>query len=589
MPPPGRRGFDKPKNIRSTLLRLLKYMMQFKWMLLAAVFMTVTANLLALKGPRLAGEAIDLIVGPNNVDFEGVLGYVKQMLVYYGASTIMNFLVSVFMIHVSRRVVYRMREDIFHKLGQLPISFYDQWQIGDILSRISYDTDTINMSVSSDIVMILSSVTTIVGSFVNMLELKPALLLIFAVTIPCAFFAARFNVKRTKPLFKARSASLGELNGFVEEMISGQKTLKAYHQEENTIRNYKGYNKRASDAYYKSEYYGSFMGPTVSFINNLSMAAVSVFGSLMFMAGSLTIGNISSFIQYSRKFSNPINEIANIYGDLQSALAAAERIFGLLDEPIEPLDAPNAKVLRDVKGDVSLQNVSFGYTKDRIILKDFSLEAPRGKMIAIVGPTGAGKTTFINMLMRFYDIDSGRITVDGQDISEVTRKSLRLAYSMVLQDTWLFHGTIFENIAYGTENATMEDVVRVAKAAKIHSYIMHLPQGYDTVLTDDGTNISKGQKQLMTIARAMLQDSNMLILDEATSNVDTRTEVQIQSAMRKLMQDKTCFVVAHRLSTIQHADMILVVRDGNIVERGTHRELMEARGFYRELYDAQFK
>ena len=589
MPPPGRRGFDKPKNIRSTLLRLLKYMMQFKWMLLAAVFMTVTANLLALKGPRLAGEAIDLIVGPNNVDFDGVLGYVKQMLVYYGASTIMNFLVSVFMIHVSRRVVYRMREDIFHKLGQLPISFYDQWQIGDILSRISYDTDTINMSVSSDIVMILSSVTTIVGSFANMLELKPALLLIFAVTIPCAFFAARFNVKRTKPLFKARSASLGELNGFVEEMISGQKTLKAYHQEENTIRNYKGYNKRASDAYYKSEYYGSFMGPTVSFINNLSMAAVSVFGSLMFMAGSLTIGNISSFIQYSRKFSNPINEIANIYGDLQSALAAAERIFGLLDEPIEPLDAPNARVLRDVKGDVSLQNVSFGYTKDRIILKDFSLEAPRGKMIAIVGPTGAGKTTFINMLMRFYDIDSGRITVDGQDISEVTRKSLRLAYSMVLQDTWLFHGTIFENIAYGTENATMEDVVRVAKAAKIHSYIMHLPQGYDTVLTDDGTNISKGQKQLMTIARAMLQDSNMLILDEATSNVDTRTEVQIQAAMRKLMQDKTCFVVAHRLSTIQHADMILVVRDGNIVERGTHRELMEARGFYRELYDAQFK
>jgi ATP-binding cassette subfamily B protein len=309
----------------------------------------------------------------------------------------------------------------------------------------------------------------------------------------------------------------------------------------------------------------------------------------MFMAGSLTIGNISSFIQYSRKFSGPINEIANIYGDLQSALAAAERIFGLLDEPIEPLDAPNAKVLRDVRGDVSLQNVSFGYTKDRIILKDFSLEAPRGKMIAIVGPTGAGKTTFINMLMRFYDIDGGRITVDGQDISDVTRKSLRLAYSMVLQDTWLFHGTIYENIAYGKENATREEVEAVAKAAKIHHYIMRLPQGYDTVLTDDGTNISKGQKQLMTIARAMLLDANMLILDEATSNVDTRTEVQIQTAMRRLMQDKTCFVVAHRLSTIQHADLILVVRDGNIVERGTHQELMAAHGFYRELYDAQFK
>ena len=349
-----------------------------------------------------------------------------------------------------------------------------------------------------------------------------------------------------------------------------------------------GINEQVVDAYYKSEYYSSMMGPSVNFINNLSLTLISVFGALRYMAGGMTLGSISAFVQYSRKFSGPIHEIANIYGDLQSALAAADRVFTLLDEPLEPPDAPEAQPLVDARGQVEMTRVNFGYEAGRPVLKDLSFTARQGALIAIVGPTGAGKTTLINLLMRFYDMDSGRMTVDGRPVDEITRQSLRRAYSMVLQDTWLFSGTIYENIAYARPGATREEVEAAARAAHIHSYIMSLPEGYDTPLTDDGANISKGQKQLLTIARAMLVDARMLILDEATSNVDTRTEARIQQAMRRLMRDKTCFVVAHRLSTVRNADLILVVKDGNVVERGTHGELMKKHGFYREMYDAQF-
>jgi len=397
-----------------------------------------------------------------------------------------------------------------------------------------------------------------------------------------------FITRRTQPLFRLRSRKMGELNDFSEEMISGMKTLKAYNQEENTLASLDAINEEVVTSYYKSEYYSSIMGPSVNMVNNLSLSLISVFGALMFMNGKISLGNISSFVQYSRRFSGPINEIANIYGELQSAIAAADRVFTLLDEPLEKADAENAHVLTDVKGDVEMKDVSFGYEKGKTVLKNLSFEARSGALIAIVGPTGAGKTTLINLLMRFYDIESGRITVDGKAVDEVTRASLRRAYSMVLQDTWLFSGTIYDNIAYAKPGATRQEVEAVAKAAKIHNYIMSLPDGYDTVITDDGANISKGQKQLLTIARAMLVDAHMLILDEATSNVDTRTEVQIQKAMRLLMQNKTCFVVAHRLSTIKNADLILVVKDGNVIERGTHKELMKQGGFYRELYDSQF-
>ena len=440
---------------------------------------------------------------------------------------------------------------------RLPVSFFDTHAAGDIISRITYDVDTINTSLSNDVVSLAASFITVIGSLVMMLLISPPLVLIFVVTVPLTIFFIKKLTGLTRPLFRARSGKLGELNGFIEEMLAGQKSLKAYHQEVNTIGKFQAKNEEAVDAYYRADYMGSMVGPSVNLVNNISLALVTIFGAIRFIFGQMTLGNISSFVLYSRKFSGPINESANIMSELQSALAAAERVFRLLDETEEPADSTDAKVLTDIYGDVELSHVSFGYTKDHTIIHDLSLHAEPGKLIAIVGPTGAGKTTIINLLMRFYDIDSGKITIDGNDITKVTRD-------------------------------TLEDVQRVCKAARIHNYIMRLPKQYDTVLTDDGRNISKGQKQLLTIARAMLLDAHMLILDEATSNVDTRTELQIQEAMLELMKDKTCFVIAHRLSTIQNADCILVVKEGEVIEQGTHDELMEKRGFYRSLYDSQF-
>ena len=372
-------------------------------------------------------------------------------------------------------------------------------------------------------------------------------------------------------------------------MVSGQKTIKAYAREAVTLRKYDVCNTDAVDAYYNADYYGSIVGPTVNFINNISLSLVTIFGAILYLFGRMTLGNISSFVLYSRKFSGPINEAANIISELQSACAAAERVFRVLDEECEVRDIYGAEVLEHVQGDVAMEDVSFGYFKDKTIIRDLTLRAPKGSLTAIVGPTGAGKTTIINLLMRFYDVDSGKVYVDGKETREVTRESLRGAYAMVLQDTWVFQGTIFENIAYGKKDATMEEVVAAAKAARIHSYIKRLPEGYQTVLDEDGMNISKGQKQLLTIARAMLLDAKMLILDEATSNVDTRTEIQIQKAMRRLMADKTCFVIAHRLSTIQNADMILVIDHGNVAEQGTHEELMKKKGLYYQMYASQFQ
>ena len=578
----------KPVNKKATLLRLLKYMMQFRYLLLLALLLTIFSNVFSMIGPKLSGNAIDCIAADGGVDFAGVGYYALLMLFFYLASSVLSYLLQILMVRISRRVTLRMRRDLFERLCDMPVGFIDTHPVGDLISRIFYDTDTINTSLSSDVVHVLASMITIVGSLVMMLSISPPLVLIFAVTIPLSMTLTTFITRRTQPLFRLRSRKMGELNDFSEEMISGMKTLKAYNQEDNTLSSLDEINEEVVNSYYKSEYYSSIMGPSVNMVNNLSLSLISVFGALMFMKGNISLGNISSFVQYSRRFSGPINEIANIYGELQSAIAAADRVFTLLDEPLEKADMENAHVLQNVRGDVEMQNVSFGYEKDKTVLKNLSFEARSGALIAIVGPTGAGKTTLINLLMRFYDIDSGRITVDGKAVDEVTRASLRQAYSMVLQDTWLFSGTIYDNIAYAKPGATREEVEAVAKAAKIHNYIMSLPEGYDTVITDDGANISKGQKQLLTIARAMLVDAHMLILDEATSNVDTRTEVQIQQAMRKLMQNKTCFVVAHRLSTIKNADLILVVKEGNVIERGTHRELMKQGGFYRELYDSQF-
>lgn len=576
---------------KATLIRILGYLMRYKLQFFSVLAISVIGNFLALAGPRLSGKAINLIAdgAEGAMDMPLIGRYAALLLIFYAVSSLMSYLVNISMISLSRKITYTLRKDMFQSMSGLPVSFFDRTSVGDILSRVSYDIDTINASLSTDVVQVLSGSITIAGSLAMMLRICPRLVLTFAVTIPLSLVLASFLTKMVQPMFRARSRAAGELNGYVEEMISGQKTLRAYTQEERVIREMDVQNKKLADTYYKTDYYTSIMGPSTNAINNLSLALISIFGAILYLQGQIDIGGISAFVLYSRKFTGPIREIAEIYGELQSSLAAAERVFRVLDEEPEPADRKDALDLASVTGDVELKHVNFGYQKDRVILKDFSMKAPKGSLIAIVGPTGAGKTTFINLLMRFYDIDSGSIRVDGHDISDLTRKSLRLSYSMVLQDTWLFYGTIYENIAYGRPNASREEVIAAAKAAHIHSYIESLPQGYDTLLIDDGTNISRGQKQLLTIARALLSRSPMLILDEATSNVDTRTEHQIQAAMRELMKNKTCFVVAHRLSTIRNADCILVVRDGNVVERGTHEELMKQKGFYYEMHQAQYR
>lgn len=573
---------------RHILLRLGRYLWQFKGWLFLAILLSISSNLLSLAGPMYSGYAVDAMVGKGQVNMERVIYCCEIMIVLYLISAALAYILNLVMLQITKRIVSTMRSNIFDRLMRLPVSFFDTHAAGDIISRITYDVDTINTSLSNDVVSLAASFITVIGSLVMMLLISPPLVLIFVVTVPLTIFFIKKLTGLTRPLFRARSGKLGELNGFIEEMLAGQKSLKAYHQEVNTIGKFQTKNEEAVDAYYRADYMGSMVGPSVNLVNNISLALVTIFGAIRFIFGQMTLGNISSFVLYSRKFSGPINESANIMSELQSALAAAERVFRLLDETEEPADSTDAKVLTNIYGDVELSHVSFGYTKDHTIIHDLSLHAEPGKLIAIVGPTGAGKTTIINLLMRFYDIDSGKITIDGNDITKVTRDSLRRAFAMVLQDTWLFHGTIYENIAYGKPDATLEDVKRVCEAAHIHNYIMRLPKQYDTVLTDDGRNISKGQKQLLTIARAMLLDAHMLILDEATSNVDTRTELQIQEAMLELMKDKTCFVIAHRLSTIQNADCILVVKEGEVIEQGTHDELMEKRGFYRSLYDSQF-
>ena len=582
-------NLQKPKNARRTLASLGGYLMRSAPLLTAALTLTVAGNVCQLVGPTLCGYAIDAIALESGVDFPRVFRYAAMMLGLYVISAGLNYAVSIMILHVSQRTVRDMRDDIFSRLMRLPVGYFDRRQTGDILSHISYDVDTVNSSLSNDLVQILTSLITVVGAFSMMLRISPTLVLVFVVTVPLSVVFTRYMTGRVRPLYRARSKKLGELNGFVEEYVSGQKTIRAYNREDGVLARFDEKNNAAADAYYRSEYYASVTGPSVNFINNLSLTLISVFGALLYLGGGITLGSISSFVLYSRKFSGPINEAANILSELQSALAAAERVFNLLDEPEEPADLPGAPDLAVTDGCVALEHIDFGYDPGRIILKDVSLTAAPGSMVAIVGPTGAGKTTLVNLLMRFYDPQSGQIVIDGQPIASVRRDSLRAAFSMVLQDTWLFNGTVHDNIAYGCPGATREQVVSAAKATHIHSMIERLPDGYDTILTEDGVNISKGQKQLLTIARAMLQQAHLLILDEATSNVDIRTEMRIQSAMRALMRDKTCFVIAHRLSTIRNADLILVVQNGAIVEQGRHEALLARNGVYASLYRAQFE
>ena len=583
---------------QAVLKRTLKtYLWPFKFQLAGILVLMLTANVLALIGPKLSGNAIDALAeGP---DMDKVIHFCVLMALFYLIAGVLNLIVSRLMIRISQKITYAMRRDVFAKLMQLPVSFFDKHLTGDIVSHISYDIDTINASLSNDLLQVCASSVTVIGSFIMMIIISPVLVSVFLITVPISLISTRYRTRKIRPLFSKRSAKLGELNGYAEEMLSGQKTIKTYHREEQILSRFDIRNEEAVQAYYKADYKAVIIGPTVNFINNLSLALVTILGSAFYMgtlavAGwpallTIGLGDVASFVQYSRKFAGPINEFANITNEIQSAMAAADRVYRILDEITEPEDAPDASELTEPRGAVDIENVSFGYLPDRTIIHDLNLHVEPGQTIAIVGPTGAGKTTIINLLMRFYDVDSGEIRMDGYPIKQLTRRSMRLAYNMVLQDTWLFCGSVRDNILYGRPDASDEEIRAAAKAARIDNFIKSLPNGYETELSDDGINISKGQKQMLTFARAMLSTAPLLILDEATSNVDSRTEIAVREAMDNLMAEKTCFIIAHRLSTIQHADKILVVRHGNVVESGTHQELMARPSFYRVLYYSQFQ
>ncbi len=589
----------KPKNKKGVFFRLSKYVLQQWPLFIIALLLTLGANQLSLLGPRYSGAAIDAIELKSGVDFPTVFQNIAFMLACYVISALLSYVLSVIMIQLSQRITYKMRKQVFEKLTTLPVSYFDTHATGDIISHLSYDIDTINSTLSHDLIQVMTSIYTVVGSLLFMWQISKPMILIFVLTVPASLLFTRYRSKIVRPLFSKRAKKYGQLNGFAEEMLTGSRTISAYGIQNVISSRFNKINDEAMDAFYKAEYQGALLFPTINLINNISLTLVAIVGGILYMysqngtilaasAFFITLGGVAQFVQYSRKFAGPINEFSNILHEIQSAFSAAERVFAILDEEPEKADTPDAKELKEVKGNVALNNVTFGYTEDTTILKNISVNAKKGQTVAIVGPTGAGKTTIINLLMRFYDQQSGEILIDGIPSIDLKRSDLRLAFNMVLQDTWLFYGTIYDNIVYGREDATPEEVYAAAKSAKIDTYIKSLPDGYHTVLSDDGVNISKGQKQLITIARAFLSNAPILILDEATSNVDSRTEIQIQNAMTALMENKTCFIIAHRLSTIQNADTILVVKDGTIIEQGHHEELIMQGGFYYSLYHSQF-
>ncbi|WP_417043986.1 ABC transporter ATP-binding protein [Dysosmobacter sp.] len=571
------------------LLRIGRFLRPYLLTLAGITVLMVASNLLVLAIPLLSGWALDAVgTESGSVDVSSVLRNCAGMLGCCALSAAMNYVVSAKLIQVGQAVSYDLRKAAFQRMSELPVQYFDTHPAGDLISRICYDVDTVNATLSTDLLQICTSLLTVAGSFVMLLVLSPSLAVVFFVTVPLSVVLTRLQMRRIHPLFRLRSKELGALNGFAEERIGRQRAIRAYGVEAEDLRQFEERNDEASQAYYRADCASASLGPSVNFINNLSLAAISVFGGLLFISGGLSIGSLSSFVLYSRKFSGPIREAANLLSDLQASVAAAERVLDLLDQEPEPADPPEALEPEHLKGAISFRHVDFGYDPDRPVLRDFCADVPAGSMVAVVGTTGAGKTTLVSLLLRFYQRQGGDITVDGRPLEAYTRDGLRRRLVMVLQDTWLFGGTIAENIAYGTPGATREQIIEAAKAACIHRFLTSLPDGYDTVLTDEGAGISKGQRQLLAIARCFLSDADVVIMDEATSDVDTETEEQIRAALERLRQGRTCFVIAHRLVTVRKADQILVLDGGAVAESGTHWELLERGGIYAKLYDAQF-
>ena len=579
----------RPKDTKGTLIKLYKTLLPFKVLIIFVVVLSIFSCVLSLLGPYFCGEAINEVEkGPGMIDFSIVWKWAVMMLVSYLFSEVVYLTINLIMVSVSKKTGYILRKECFEKLHRLPVSVFDDNSAGDILSRISYDVDVVATSIQTDISQIITTIITVLGSFFMMLKISLPLSCITMVTLPVTIIYTIHIKGITRPLYSKRSEKYGEMNGFVEEMFSGEKTIQAYSYEENVSKEYAKINKEASDAYFNADVRGVTIGPTMGMMNNLSLALNGMIGSILYMFSFATLGQLSSFILYSRKFAGPINELSNIMNEIFSALSAAERIYSFLGMKEDPEDAPDAIELTSGEGRVELRYVSFSYSPEKEILHSVSFSTEKGKTLAIVGETGAGKTTIINLLMRFYRPQGGKILIDGIDSAKLTDRSLRSQFAMVLQDTWLFRGTVLENIAYGREDATREEVVEAAKKAGIHHFITTLEKGYDTVISENGGNISKGQKQLLTIARAFLSKAPVLILDEATSNVDTSTEKKVQEAMTALMKGRTAIVIAHRLSTIENADEIIVMSHGSVVEKGTHSSLLEKKGAYYNLYRSQF-
>lgn len=571
------------------LKRILIYVGRYKLFLALGLVSAVISVALSLFIPVLIGDGVDLIVSPGNVYFSGMIPILITLAVSIAVSALFNWLMTLCTNIVTHRTVRDIRKDAFKKLHRLPLKYIDSNAHGDIMARVVADIDQMSDGLLQGFAQLFTGVVTIAGTILFMLSINVYITLLVIVLTPISLFVASFIAKMTFNKFKAQSKVRGELGGITEEMLTNQAVLKAYSGEKRAQSQFEEVNARLYKIGVQAQFYSSLTNPCTRFVNNMVYAAVGIVGALTAISGGLTIGGISCFLAYANQYTKPFNEISGVVTELQSAFASAKRVFDIIDEPDEAPDAKDAVTIEQANGAVTAEHVDFSYKKSQKLITDFNLETKKGQRIAIVGPTGCGKTTLINLLMRFYDVNRGTITVNGVDIRDIKRDNLRSLYGMVLQDTWLFSGTVKENIAYGVPGAADGQIIAAAKAAYAHSFIKRLPDGYDTVIGEDGGSISQGQKQLLCIARVMLKNPSMLILDEATSSIDTRTELKIQKAFNKMMQGKTSFIVAHRLSTIKEADVILVMRDGNIIEQGTHDELLAQNGFYSELYQSQFK
>ncbi len=588
---------EKAKNFGKTMRKLTVYMGRYKWGILTVLIFAVASTVFNVVGPKILGKATTRIFtgltgrlsGGPGIDFPAIGRILFTLLALYGVSALCGFVQGLTMTTISQKVSFRMRKEMSEKISRLPMNYYDTKTHGEVLSRITNDVDTLGQSLNQSITQMITSVTTIIGVFVMMLSISPLMTVIALLILPVSMGMISFIIKRSQRFFRQQQEYLGRVNGQVEESYGGHTVIKVFNREEEVLREFSGTNQILYQSAWKSQFFSGMMQPVMQFVGNLGYVAVAIAGGFLTIRGRIQVGDIQSFIQYVRNFTQPITQMAQVSNLLQSTAAAAERVFEFLEEPEEDQTAENPASLAGIEGNVSFDHVKFGYRPDKIIINDFCAEISAGKKIAIVGPTGAGKTTLVKLLMRFYDVNGGAIRIDGEDIRSFNRSELRELFGMVLQDTWLFKGSIMENIRYGKLEATDEEVIAAAKAAHAHHFISTLPDGYGLELNEEAGNVSQGQKQLLTIARAILADNKILILDEATSSVDTRTEERIQKAMDNLMKGRTSFVIAHRLSTIRDADLILVMKDGDIIEQGTHEELLEKQGFYAELYNSQFE